>query len=156
MFVLVKTSNPSSGEFQDLNAPSRPIWESVAARVNGWGGDFIGASGLSSVGAVVGATYPVQARRARELMPAATILVPGYGTQGGTATDAVASARADGTGIHRECEPKPDVRVSEERRRQAGRGRRGVRREQCAWRLTLRSKRAALKDRRAPLSGTLS
>jgi orotidine-5'-phosphate decarboxylase len=99
VFVLVKTSNPSSGEFQDLNAPSRPIWESVAARVNGWGGDFIGASGLSSVGAVVGATYPVDARRARELMPAATILVPGYGTQGGTAADAVASARADGTGF---------------------------------------------------------
>jgi orotidine-5'-phosphate decarboxylase len=99
VFVLVKTSNPSSGEFQDLNAPSRPIWESVAARVNGWGGDFIGSSGLSSVGAVVGATYPVQARRARELMPAATILVPGYGTQGGSATDAVASARADGTGF---------------------------------------------------------
>src|ERR1700733_6594931 len=99
VFVLVKTSNPSSGEFQDLNAPSRPIWESVAARVNGWGGDFIGDSGLSSVGAVVGATYPVQARGARELMPAATILVPGYGTQGGTAADAVASARADGTGF---------------------------------------------------------
>ena len=99
VFVLVKTSNPSSGEFQDLNAPNRPIWEAVAARVNGWGGDFIGANGLSSVGAVVGATYPVQARRARELMPAATILVPGYGTQGGTATDAVASARADGTGF---------------------------------------------------------
>jgi len=98
VFVLVKTSNPSSGEFQDLNAPSRPIWESVAARVNGWGDDFIGASGLSSVGAVVGATYPVEARRARELMPSATILVPGYGVQGGTAADAVASARADGTG----------------------------------------------------------
>jgi orotidine-5'-phosphate decarboxylase len=71
----------------------------VAARVNGWGGDFIGANGLSSVGAVVGATYPVDARRARELMPAATILVPGYGAQGGTAADAVASARADGTGF---------------------------------------------------------
>ncbi|HZC45334.1 MAG TPA: orotidine-5'-phosphate decarboxylase, partial [Candidatus Acidoferrum sp.] len=99
MFVLVKTSNPSSGEFQDLNAPHRPIWESVAARVNGWGGDFIGTSGLSPVGAVVGATYPLQARRARELMPAATILVPGYGTQGGTAADAIASARADGTGF---------------------------------------------------------
>ena len=99
VFVLVKTSNPSSGEFQDLNAPSRPIWESVASRVNGWGSDFIGTSGLSSVGAVVGATYPVQARRARELMPLATILVPGYGTQGGTAADAVASARADGSGF---------------------------------------------------------
>ncbi len=104
VFVLVKTSNPSSGEFQDVIAQdgsgtSRPIWESVAARVNGWGGDFIGSSGLSSVGAVVGATYPNHARRARQLMPAATILVPGYGTQGGTATDAAASARPDGSGI---------------------------------------------------------
>ncbi len=99
IFVLVKTSNPSSGEFQDLNAPTRPIWESVAARVNGWGGDFIGDSGLSSVGAVVGATYPVQARRARELMPTAPILVPGFDTQGGTAADAIASARPDGTGF---------------------------------------------------------
>jgi len=63
VFVLVKTSNPSSGEFQDLavhdNAGSkRALWETVAMRVNGWGGDFVGASGLSSVGAVVGATYP--------------------------------------------------------------------------------------------------
>jgi orotidine-5'-phosphate decarboxylase len=99
LFVLVKTSNPSSGEFQDLDAPNRPLWESVAARVNGWGSDFIGASGLSPVGAVVGATYPEHARRARDLMPAATILVPGYGAQGATAADAVASARADGTGF---------------------------------------------------------
>ena len=99
VFVLVKTSNPSSGEFQDRKAPDRPIWESVAERVNGWGGDFVGDSGLSPVGAVVGATYPVQARRARELMPAATILVPGYGVQGASASDAIASARADGTGF---------------------------------------------------------
>lgn len=99
VFVLVRTSNPSSGEFQDRNAPDRPIWESVAARVHSWGCDYVGACGLSSVGAVVGATYPVQARRARELMPAATILVPGYGTQGGTAADAIASAREDGTGF---------------------------------------------------------
>jgi orotidine-5'-phosphate decarboxylase len=104
VFVLVKTSNPSSGEFQDIvvqdpSGPSRALWESVATRVNGWGGDFIGASGLSPVGAVVGATYPSHARRARELMPSATILVPGYGTQGGKAADAAASARADGSGI---------------------------------------------------------
>jgi orotidine-5'-phosphate decarboxylase len=104
VFVLVKTSNPSSGEFQDIivqdeSGSSRPLWESVAARVNGWGGDFVGASGLSPVGAVVGATYPDHARRARELMPSATILVPGYGAQGGSAADAVASARADGSGI---------------------------------------------------------
>jgi orotidine-5'-phosphate decarboxylase len=58
LFVLVKTSNPSSGEFQDLAAPERPLWEAVAARVHGWGSDFIGASGFTPVGAVVGATYP--------------------------------------------------------------------------------------------------
>ncbi|HUA36418.1 MAG TPA: orotidine-5'-phosphate decarboxylase [Candidatus Binataceae bacterium] len=99
LFVLVKTSNPSSGEFQDVQSGERTMWEVVAARVNGWGGDHIGQSGLSAVGAVVGATYPVQARRARELMPNATILVPGYGTQGASAADAVAAARPDGTGI---------------------------------------------------------
>ncbi len=101
VFVLVRTSNPSSGEFQDLSASGRPLWESVAARVNGWGADYVlaGASGLSPVGAVVGATYPEHARRARVLMPAATILAPGYGAQGASAADAVASARADGTGF---------------------------------------------------------
>jgi orotidine-5'-phosphate decarboxylase len=104
VFVLVKTSNPSSGEFQDIvvqdsSRANRPLWETVAMRVNGWGGDFVGASGLSSVGAVVGATYPDHARRARELMPTATILVPGYGTQGGSAQDAITSARKDGSGI---------------------------------------------------------
>lgn len=98
VFVLVKTSNPSSGEFQDLAAPERPLWEMVAERVRGWGDEFIGKSGLSSVGAVVGATYPEQARRARALMPNALILVPGYGAQGASASDAVAAARADGLG----------------------------------------------------------
>ena len=128
VFVLVKTSNPSSGEFQDRNAPNRPIWESVAERVNGWGGDFVGASGLSSVGAVVGATYPVEARRARELMPAATILVPGYGAQGGTAVDAIASARADGTGFIVNASRSLMYAYRKKRRRQAGRGRGGIRR----------------------------
>jgi orotidine-5'-phosphate decarboxylase len=99
LFVLVKTSNPSSGEFQDRPAPDRPLWEAVAERVNGWGGDFIGAHGLSPVGAVVGATYSAHARRARELMPHAVILAPGYGAQGASAADSVAAARADGSGI---------------------------------------------------------
>lgn len=100
VFILVRTSNPSSGEFQDLvDASGRPLWEVVAARVRGWGEDFIGASGLSSVGAVVGATFPRHARRARELMPNAVILVPGYGAQGASAQDAVAAARMDGSGI---------------------------------------------------------
>ncbi len=98
LFVLVKTSNPSSGEFQDLEAPHRPLWEAVAERVHGWGSDFIGAEGLTPVGAVIGATYPDHARRARELMPDSIILVPGYGAQGASAEDAIVTARADGLG----------------------------------------------------------
>lgn len=98
LFVLVKTSNPSSGEFQDLNAPDVPLWETVARRVNGWGSDFVGAHDLTPVGAVVGATYPNYARRARELMPNAVVLVPGYGAQGGGAADSVIAARTDGLG----------------------------------------------------------
>jgi orotidine-5'-phosphate decarboxylase len=98
VFVLVKNSNPSSGEFQDLEAPQRPLWEAVAERVHGWGSDFIGAEGLTPVGAVVGATYPEHARRARELMPDSLILVPGYGAQGGSPEDSIITARADGLG----------------------------------------------------------
>jgi orotidine-5'-phosphate decarboxylase len=98
LFVLVKTSNPSSGEFQDLEAPQRPLWEAVAERVHGWGSDFIGADGLSPVGAVVGATYPEHARRARDLMPDSIILVPGYGAQGASAEDSIVTARSDGLG----------------------------------------------------------
>lgn len=99
LFVCVKTSNPSSGEFQDRIADGAPVWEWVARRVEGWGSDLVGQSRLSPVGAVVGATYPQHATRARELMPHATILVPGYGAQGATADDAVRAARADGVGI---------------------------------------------------------
>src|SRR5262249_30768446 len=68
VFILVKTSNPASGEFQDLPSPDRTLWEKIADRVEGWGSDFLGTSGLSSVGAVVGATYPDQLKRAREIM----------------------------------------------------------------------------------------
>jgi len=96
VLVLVKNSNPSSGEFQDLEASGQPLWEAVAARVRGWGDDFVGRSGLSSVGAVVGATYPKHLKRARELMPNAIVLVPGYGTQGGSAQDAAQAARGGG------------------------------------------------------------
>ncbi|HJU10253.1 MAG TPA: orotidine-5'-phosphate decarboxylase, partial [Candidatus Binataceae bacterium] len=99
VFALVKTSNPTSGEFQDLVTADGPLWECVARRIHGIGSDFVGDCGLSAVGAVVGATYPEHARHARQLMPSAVILVPGYGAQGATAADAVAGARADGTGI---------------------------------------------------------
>jgi orotidine-5'-phosphate decarboxylase len=98
VFVLVKTSNASAGEFQDLQLAERPVWETIAMRVRALGAELVGQCGLSSIGAVVGATYPRAARRARELMPNSVILVPGYGQQGGTATDAVAAARPDGIG----------------------------------------------------------
>jgi orotidine-5'-phosphate decarboxylase len=99
LFVLVRTSNPSSIEFQDLPTTTGPVWHSVASRVRGWGSDYLGASGMSAVGAVVGATFPDDARRARELMPDTIILVPGYGAQGGTARDAIAGARPTGSGV---------------------------------------------------------
>src|SRR5260370_12244694 len=99
LFVLVKTSNPSSGEFQDRSAEGAPMWEWVARRVEGWGSDFVGPSGLSPVGAVLGATYPQHAPPPRRLLPHATVLVPGYRAQGASAVDAVRVARADGTGF---------------------------------------------------------
>ncbi|MBF6567982.1 MAG: orotidine-5'-phosphate decarboxylase [Candidatus Binataceae bacterium] len=100
LFVLVKTSNPSSGEFQDLEAAGGGrLWEKIAARVHGWGAEFARPDGFSPVGAVIGATYPEHARRARELMPQAIILVPGYGAQGASAPDSIAAARADGSGV---------------------------------------------------------
>jgi orotidine-5'-phosphate decarboxylase len=99
IFVLVKTSNPSSGEFQDRAAPDRPLWEVVAQRVHGWASDYIGAHDLTPIGAVIGATYPDHARRARELMPNSIILVPGYGAQGADARDSVVAMRRDGLGV---------------------------------------------------------
>jgi len=98
VFVLVKTSNPSSGEFQDRAAPDVALWELVATRVHGWGSDFVGAYDLTPVGAVVGATYPAHGQRAREIMPNSIILVPGYGSQGASAADAVTATRPDGLG----------------------------------------------------------
>jgi len=98
-FVLVKTSNPGSGELQDVDAGGETVAARMAARVAAWGAGRIGASGLSAVGAVVGATYPDQARALRERMPHAFLLVPGYGAQGGTAADAVAGRRPDGRGL---------------------------------------------------------
>ncbi len=100
VFVILKTSNAGASEFQDLPAPDRPLWEIVAQKVNQWGSRFVGRSGLSSVGAVVGATYPEHSRRARALMPQTLILAPGYGAQGADANDALAGAmRRDLPGI---------------------------------------------------------
>jgi orotidine-5'-phosphate decarboxylase len=98
IFVLVKTSNPGSGDLQDLTVNGRPLYEHVAAMVGKLGAPHRGQSGFTSVGAVVGATYPEQARRLRELLPETIFLVPGYGAQGATAKDVAASFRADGLG----------------------------------------------------------
>ena len=97
-FILVKTSNPSSGEFQDRLIDGRPLFEYVAEMVNEWGSDYVGECGYSYVGAVVGATYPEQARITRKLMPKAYILVPGYGAQGATAKDLLPNFDENGLG----------------------------------------------------------
>jgi orotidine-5'-phosphate decarboxylase len=98
-FVLVKTSNPSSAELQDLRLDGGgTVAERAAGLARDWGRDKIGASGLSAVGAVVGATHPAELGRFRELMPDSPFLVPGYGAQGGSAAAAAAAFRADGSG----------------------------------------------------------
>lgn len=86
LFVLVKTSNPSSGEFQDRLIDGRPLYELVAEKVVEWGKESMDGT-YSNIGAVVGATYPEMSRILRKLMPNTYFLVPGYGAQGGTAED---------------------------------------------------------------------
>ena len=87
IFVLVKTSNPSGGEFQDLITNDKKLYQTVADKVAQWGSDLIGDMGYSSVGAVVGATYPEEAQELRQRMPHTFFLVPGYGAQGAGADD---------------------------------------------------------------------
>jgi orotidine-5'-phosphate decarboxylase len=98
IFVLVKTSNPSSGELQDQLLGDEPLYARLARHVDQWGQGLIGASGYSSVGAVVGATYPKEAEALRKLMPKSIFLVPGYGAQGGTAEDVLPTFNDDGLG----------------------------------------------------------
>lgn len=97
IFVLVKTSNPSSGEFQDKQVDGRPLYELVGEQVAKWGETHMGES-YSYVGAVVGATYPEMGKVLRKLMPKAYILVPGYGAQGGKAADLAPYFNEDGLG----------------------------------------------------------
>jgi orotidine-5'-phosphate decarboxylase len=96
VFCLVKTSNPGSGDIQDVElADGRKVWQHVAGLVREWGERYVGESGLSSVGAVVGATYPREVAQARELMPRSILLLPGVGAQGGKPSD-LAAAFANG------------------------------------------------------------
>ena len=98
IFILVKTSNPSSSELQDLMLEEgKTIYERVAELVNDWGSDLIGENGYSSVGAVVGATHPKQLEELRDKMPNTFFLIPGYGAQGGKAED-IALGFKDGIG----------------------------------------------------------
>ena len=97
IFVLVKTSNPSSGEFQDQQVNGKPLYEMVGEKVAEWGADCMGDS-YSYVGAVVGATYPEMGKILRDIMPKAYILVPGYGAQGGKGADLVHFFNKDGLG----------------------------------------------------------
>jgi orotidine-5'-phosphate decarboxylase len=97
IFVLVKTSNPSSGEFQDRTVDGKPLYELVGEKVAEWGAECMGDK-YSYVGAVVGATYPEQGKILRKVMPKSFILVPGYGAQGGKGADLVHFFNEDGLG----------------------------------------------------------
>jgi len=100
LFVLVKTSNPSSSQIQDLQAADgRPVYAHVGELVSQWGRGIAGASGFSNIGAVVGATHPAEGKALREAMPYTFFLVPGYGAQGGKAADLVGMLNKDGLGI---------------------------------------------------------
>ncbi len=98
IFVLVKTSNPSSGELQDLMSGKKRIYEIMAGLVDRWGEGTEGKRGYKSVGAVVGATYPEEGARLRKLMPKSIFLVPGYGAQGGGADGTMLCFNSDGYG----------------------------------------------------------
>jgi orotidine-5'-phosphate decarboxylase len=96
VFVLVKTSNAGGADVQDLTlSDGRKVWAQLASLVDEWGAELVGANGLSSVGAVVGATFPREVGEARRLMPRSILLLPGVGEQGGTPAD-VARAFASG------------------------------------------------------------
>src|SRR5580700_498210 len=100
LFVVLKTSNPGSKDFEDqpLESTGRPLYEKIGGVLNELGDELVGESGYSSVGAVIGATFPDEGRRLRSLMPKAMILVPGYGAQGGSAEAAAECFNEDGLG----------------------------------------------------------
>ena len=98
IFVLAKTSNPSSGELQDKKIGDKTVYEIMGEMCEGWGADTIGKHGYSAVGAVVGATYPEMLKELREKLPHTFFLVPGYGAQGGGAEDAKNAFDKNGLG----------------------------------------------------------
>ena len=101
LFILVKTSNPSSGEFQDRLIDGKPLYEHVAEKVAAWGEDVMGDE-YSYIGAVVGATYPEVGKVLRQVMPKSFILVPGYGAQGGKGKDLTHYFYKDGLAAYKQ------------------------------------------------------
>lgn len=93
LFVLVKTSNPSGREFQDLDCGGKTLYQRMAEKVAAWGEAFMGSCGYTSIGAVTGLTYPEEFEGIRGLMPKTFLLIPGYGAQGGTGKDIAAFFR---------------------------------------------------------------
>lgn len=98
LFILVRTSNPGAGLFQDLLSGDRPLYQQVGAAVAEWNHANLGRCGLGDVGAVVGATYPKEMAMLRQLLPEVIFLVPGFGAQGGGLADVAPAFRSDGTG----------------------------------------------------------
>jgi orotidine-5'-phosphate decarboxylase len=95
IFCLVKTSNPGSADVQDVPlADGRKLWQHVAGLVDAWGDDLIGERGFSAVGAVIGATFPDEIARARQLLPRSVLLLPGIGAQGAAPADVAAAFAA--------------------------------------------------------------
>lgn len=98
IYVLVKTSNPSSGEFQNRDMEGKPLFVRVAEKIQAWGEGLDTPCGYNQVGAVVGATYPEEQKVVRQLIPKSYFLVPGYGAQGATAKDIANAFNDDGLG----------------------------------------------------------
>ena len=98
LFVLVKTSNPSSSELQNLISGGKKIYEIVGELVHTWGKEYLDRFGYSPLGAVVGATFPAEAEELRAIMPHSIFLVPGFGAQGGGPKDVVPCFNSDGLG----------------------------------------------------------
>jgi orotidine-5'-phosphate decarboxylase len=98
VFVLVRTSNPGAGLFQDLISDGKPVYEHVAAAVDAWSRENLGDCGLGDVGAVVGATYPMELAKLRQTLARSILLVPGFGAQGAAARDTAAAFLPNGSG----------------------------------------------------------
>ncbi len=98
IFILVRTSNPSSSQIQELSCEGFPLYEHIAKLVSEWGESYKGECGYSLVGAVVGATFPSQLKKLRTLMPHTPLLIPGFGAQGGGVEDVIGGFNANGSG----------------------------------------------------------